>query len=390
VYETAAEFRFAHNSRGQACLGQGWSNLQEPESWTVDGESHLTVPVKSGAGDMMLELALVPFTAAPFFMRQRIGVFANGCVLGEEVLDGDTSLGFRLPAEKFAGATSLDIVLRTPDAQCPAELGVSGDTRRLGVALRELLVLRVPPERPVAPRVLPPLKLEDVPGSAHNENLVRGFTGLSVADLMMQVESLGHNCEFGLVQRRCGAEPHRLLRFAGIGYRNLLLGLDFGFEGVDDPTLLRCYLSIDHRNEFMIYNSRYGMNFHTFQYEGEIDAPTLLAKMTRDLAYRRRNFVDMLSEGNRLFVFQRVEPMTAAQAMPILTLLRSYGANALLFVSLDKKAPAGTVRLLAPDLFHGTIDRLAPVTEADRFNLAGWISLCANAYRLWRENGGGS
>ncbi len=390
MYETVAEFVFSIAGNGAPCLVEGWGAPEERSTWSVAETSRLSVPVKPGDGDLMLEIAVTPPLLMPVARRQRLGLHVNGVYLGEEVIACETSVGFRLPAAQFAAAGTLDIRLSTPDAQRPVDLGFSSDTRRLGVALREVLVLRVPPEIPVAERVLPALKLEDLPGGAHNENLVRGFTGLSVADLMMQVESLGHNCELGLVQRRCGAEPNRLLRFAGIGYHNLLLGLDFGFEGIDELAQLRCYLDPGPRPEFRVYNSRYGMDFHSFQYEGDTDPASLLARMARDLAFRRRNFVDMLHEDSRLFVFQRVEPMTAAQAIPILNLLRSYGAHALLFVSPDRSIPAGTVRLLAPDLFQGSIDRLAPGTEVDRFNLPAWISLCANAYRLWRENGGGA
>ena len=34
-------------------------------------------------------------------------------------------------------------------------------------------------------------------------------------DLVLQFESIGDNCELGLVQRRAGSEPLGLLRFAG-------------------------------------------------------------------------------------------------------------------------------------------------------------------------------
>ena len=34
-------------------------------------------------------------------------------------------------------------------------------------------------------------------------------------EMLLEFESLGDNCEFGLVQRHFGAEPISLLRFAG-------------------------------------------------------------------------------------------------------------------------------------------------------------------------------
>jgi len=390
MYQTAAEFVFSRTSNGAACMGEGWSAPEERSAWSVGDESHLTVPVKPGEGDLMLEIAVTPFQLMPFARRQRLSISVNGVDFPEESVASETSIGIRLPAAQFGDCTSLAIRLRTPDSLCPAEVDHTQDRRKLGVALREVLVLRVPPEEPVKPRTLPPLQILDFQGSARDEGLVRGLTGLSSQALMMQMESLGHNCEFGLVQRRCGAEPTRLLRFAGITYRNLLLGLDFGFEGVDDPAMLRCFLDGDVQPEYMVRNDRYGMHFHTFLSEHETTPEVILAKQVTDMKFRRRNFIDMLSEGNRLFVFQRPDPISEAQALPLLTMLQSYGRNALLFVSKDPKTPPGTVRMLRKDLFQGSIDRLAPVTEADRFNLTAWVSLCANAYRLWRENGGGA
>jgi hypothetical protein len=391
VYQTAAEFVFTKTSNGALCLGEGWAAPEEHATWSLGHASTLTVPLAEGPHtDLMLEFSLTPFTRHPFFKRQRLGISVNGVALGEEMVEAETSIGFRLPAAQFGAATSLDIELSTPDSCRPADVGLGSDGRLLGMALREVMVMRVPPEPAVAPRILPPLPLRDFEGSPRDEAIVRGFTGLTTEELMMQLESLGHNCEFGLVQRRCGAEPNRLLRFVGISYRSLLMGLDFCFEGIDDPALLHCYLDGNLRQEFMVGHARYGLMFHTFQYEGETTADIVLPRQQKDLSYRRRNFEQMLAEGNRLYVFQRQEALTEAQALPLLNMLQSHGPNALLFVTQDQTRPPGTVEMLRKNLFKGSIDQLAPLTEADRFNLTAWVSLCANAYRLWRENGGGA
>ena len=54
-------------------------------------------------------------------------------------------------------------------------------------------------------------------------------------DLMLRFESLGQNCEFGLVQRRCGSEPLGLLRFASTPLPHLLAAFEGGFEGLGGP-----------------------------------------------------------------------------------------------------------------------------------------------------------
>ena len=51
----------------------------------------------------------------------------------------------------------------------------------------------------------------------------------------MRFESLGDNCEFGLFQRMCNAEPLGLFRFAGGYLPEIIRGLNSGFSGLWGP-----------------------------------------------------------------------------------------------------------------------------------------------------------
>ena len=57
----------------------------------------------------------------------------------------------------------------------------------------------------------------------------------ALPDLFLQFESMGHNCEFGLVQRHFGAEPLGLLRWNAISVEDVILGIEQQFEGVGNP-----------------------------------------------------------------------------------------------------------------------------------------------------------
>ena len=59
-------------------------------------------------------------------------------------------------------------------------------------------------------------------------------TGLTLPDLAFRFESVGENCEFGLFQRRCDAEPLGLLRFSSTFMRNLIRGVQSGFAGLGE------------------------------------------------------------------------------------------------------------------------------------------------------------
>ena len=58
-------------------------------------------------------------------------------------------------------------------------------------------------------------------------------------DLVLQFESLGDNCEFGLVQRKAGAEPLGLLRFSSAPLPRLVRALRERFDGLTDPANVR-------------------------------------------------------------------------------------------------------------------------------------------------------
>jgi hypothetical protein len=384
---TAARLVFGTGGDAVPHQKQGWARPEENQTWCMGPEASMELQLRPGEGDLLLEFTLRPFMVPPLLVRQRVAVLVNGTQVGEAVAQDESALGFRVARELIGNATKLEVTLRCPDAVSPADLQMSSDPRVLAFAVREMMAIWVPKDAPFYPRSMPPLSANKADGLDRLEPRVRAITGLSLPDLMLQFESLGHNCEFGLVQRRCGAEPLGLLRFMSVSPANLLHGLDFGFEGADDPAMARVYADPKDGQEWMLRLDRYDMHAHTFRRPEETDAETVRADEVKKLAFKRRRFLEVLESGQKLFVYQRYEHMTEAHALPVLNLLRSHGPNALLFVTADPSLPCGSVDRLAMDLYRGNIDYLAPIGSADKMNLAGWVSICANAYRLWREAG---
>ena len=93
-------------------------------------------------------------------------------------------------------------------------------------------------------------------------------TELSDRDLVLQFESLGDNCELGLVQRRVGAEPLGLLRFSGAPLRNLLRAFAARFEHIADPAHVRLQ---PENGEFMVKLTKYDFTYHSDVKIGEIE-----------------------------------------------------------------------------------------------------------------------
>lgn len=388
---TAARLMFGSGGNAGAFTKQGWATPEEGRTWCLGPRAELLLKVRPGEGDLLLELQLHPFMHPPFLVRQKLEVRVLGTSIGEAVIQRDNAVAFRAPRSLIGDRTDLPVTLLCPDAMRPSDLHVNTDTRLLAFELQELMAFWVPPEAPLYPRSLPALPFRRGEPPERMEMATKALTGLGLADLMMQFESLGHNCEFGLVQRVCGAEPLGLLRFVGISIRELLIGLDFGFEGVDDPDLIRVYIetSPENKPEWMMRNDRYDIHAHTFRDPASVTGQQMKADEVKKLAFQRRRFLEVLETGQKIFVWQRQEAMAEAHVLPILNLLRSHGRNALLFVNQGGDAPSGSVDRLAEDLYRGNIDRLAPIGAADKFNREAWISICANAYRLWRECGYG-
>jgi hypothetical protein len=390
MFEAAAHLTFGLAGNAAPFLLSGFSWPEDGHTWALGPEAALRVKLRPGEGDLMLELSLRPFMIPPFKVRQRVGLFVEGTEIGTEWAQDDTVLGFRIPAALVAGRSELTVRIALPDAMSPAEAHINADDRALACQMREALLVWIPPEPPLPPRRMAPLPLATGDTPERVAELVRFCTGLELPALMEHLESLGNTCEFGLVQRACGAEPQGLLRFVGIRIHNLLHALDFGFEGVDDPALIRVYRSPAGESEWLLRNDRYGMDAHSFIAVRAIDEAELIRQQTARARLQRRRMLEVLETGQNLFVFRQQEHMTEAHALPILTLLRSYGPNALLFVTQDSEKPSGSVDLLGAHLLRGNIDQLAPAADAQQFKLLPWISICANAYRLWRETGHGT
>jgi hypothetical protein len=387
MIEAAGHFTFGITGSARPYLREGWSMIEADFTWTDGARSVMFLPFSPRKGDLVIEIGVDPMVVPPVLREQRLSIDVNGVRVCEENVAGACTLGLEVPGEAVSGCSVLEIVLHCPDAVSPQSLGDNPDTRVLGFAVQDVLLLVVPPEPVFVPVMRPPLPAHAVGGM---EAAARFCTALDASDLVCQFESLGHNCEFGLMQRRLGAEPLGLLRFAAVLPHHLLRGLDSAFEGLGERARLRVFTERSRaREEYLVRDDAYGIHFHTNIHVGEAEPDSVADKLAIHLQFLRRKFQERLEQGG-LFVLQHKAVRSVAQALPVLNLLRSYGPGVLLYVVEDRSVAAGTVVQERADLFHGYTDNLPPMYEADTINVPAWLSLCANTYRLWREGGGGA
>ena len=392
VLELAIDFGATGNS--QTYLAGGWAQPEPAFTWATGAESHLRIPTVSDtdADEYILTLDIVPFVHLPEVAAQRVIVSVNDTVLGSSSLARPTLVGYRIPAELVRGSGVLTVVLQHPDAARPMDFAATEDDRPLAFSMSEAKLFRLTARADDWVWRLPPGTMMDwgggqfgLPRRGDLAQQAMERTGLDFAQLAPNFESMGENCEFGLVQRRCGAEPLGLLRFSSTFMRALIRGLDTGFDGLGEPEDIEPYLSGASPREYMIHEKKYGLDYHSFIYEGQRSIWLMREQEAARLKYLRREFVEELAEGEKIFVYKRNSAVTDAEVLPLLMALRRLGDKTLLWVvPAERNRPPGSVEVLMPGLLKGYIDRFAPEHDAYDFSFENWMKICANALALNR------
>ena len=367
---------FAADGNAPACCVSGWSTPEPTETWTVGHESRLLLPAPTLRGTYMLVLTLRPMLA-PGLSAQDVRVFVNDVLVGEFHIHDRTVRACLIPWPVFALAPDLCIALEVPNATRPCDAGPSDDRRQLGVALV------------TAGLYLDAYEQGEYDALWANDGVMPADPALDhlaatlpMNDLMSRFESLGENCEFGLVQRQCGAEPLGLLRFSSTPLALLLDALAARFEGMGRPEEIGVELSPNGR-EYMVRDRRFGFLYHAWVLAGAM-APEAIAKREASrVPFLVRKLVEDLEAAEKIFVFKGMGALPAERVYPVAAAIRRYGANTLLLVTLaDAKNAAGTVRVEAPGFLIGYVDRFAPSEEAKDVLLDQWVAVCRRAYRL--------
>jgi hypothetical protein len=201
---------------------------------------------------------------------------------------------------------------------------------------------------------------------------------LSDRDLTLQFESLGDNCELGLVQRRAGVEPLGLLRFAGAPLRRLIAALDARFEGIADPEAIHVS---QENGEYMIRLLKYDFIFHTDVKVAEGDPEVLHRQQVGTVGFLARKFIGDLESGEKLLVFRQNEPLYANDLVDLRIALAAYGPGTLLWVQPARPGhPPGTVVVADDRLMIGYVTRLAARGSVPELDVRSWLAMLRNAH----------
>jgi hypothetical protein len=206
------------------------------------------------------------------------------------------------------------------------------------------------------------------------------FRSSENADLMMRFCSLGANCEFGIAQRQCGAEPIDLLRWSSTNSSALLQLLDQRFVGVGDVTIS---VPTQPRAEYMVNSVSYhGWGWHSFVYEGDMPPERVQEREAKRMPRLAEFLMENLTDAHRIFVRTAAPGETSADWPKIAAAVRQYGLGQVLFVERDP-ARTGLVHRITNGAMVGYIDEFAdPANVHVTTQVGSWLSICRNALAL--------
>jgi hypothetical protein len=360
---------FGIEGNAATVIRDGWSGLEPGYVWGLGPRSTLVLPRPAEAPYHALEIELVPFVHAERLPFQRLGLRINGTPVEPLRIADHAVVAVDVPWAVLAGRDDIEIEIEFPDAARPVEISDSGDDRKLGCSLRRLMLM---PLSPLSVVSAPPPHSAEAPPPPD----------LPREKLMLCFESIGENCEFGLVQRGCGAEPLGLLRFASAPLPKLLAALRARFAGMGNPENVVVEVS-SNEQEYMIDDRAFGFNYHAWVNVGEKTPAEIHAREVRRVPFLIRKLIEDLNAGEKIFVYHGMQPLSVANARNLAAALRAYGPGTLLWVELaDAGHSAGSVEWVEAGLLCGRIDRFAPSEDAHDLSLESWITVCERAFAM--------
>ncbi len=198
--------------------------------------------------------------------------------------------------------------------------------------------------------------------------------------LMMKFESLGDNCEFGLVQRHFGAEPLGLFRFAGLRPETQVDLIQEKFERLGDPAHSFVKETPD---DYVIEDDRGLYEMHTFLRRNDIEPEKLRVQQIKRIDFLKRKIIEDLQTGEKIFVCKDSKfPITDELLSKMSSAIAAYGPGLLLGVRVaDAQNPRGSLVRLADRIVIGHIGVMWGNNDGAESDFESWQSILEAADR---------
>ena len=198
--------------------------------------------------------------------------------------------------------------------------------------------------------------------------------------LALGFEGLGDNCEFGIVQRRLGADPIGLFRFAAISANNLSSLAEESFEQLGNPDYIS--LSLTNDNEYMVTDTRGLYHMHSFVKKGSVEEPKFLRQQISRLGFLKRKLIEDLGDAGKIFVYKSsLERIENETVLSMHRALSRFGGITLLAIRQEGLGhPPGSVEVLDDRILVGYV-RTVYGGESVPIDLESWRHILPQARR---------
>jgi predicted Zn-dependent protease len=202
--------------------------------------------------------------------------------------------------------------------------------------------------------------------------------------VLLSCESLGATsagCEFGLVQRRFGAEPFGMFRWALIGIDKLTKALLNQFEdvGSEATTELAIRRESATHQEYYVVDKKVGYLTHTFVKAEDSPEDRMLKQSVRRMRFLRGKLIEDLHAAEKVFIYKFAMKFDEDALRRMFAAVRTYGPCTLLCVTFaDQNHPNGELQMLEPGLFVGRTGMFmdAVVPDEQGVDTQTWFAHC--------------
>lgn len=353
MFPLAYECMFGRDVLHAPAYVSGWSAPEDGFTWTVGKSAEMDVRLPAPANAYLLELHVSPCVRPDIYPTQRIHVRANGVTIGSAIARDHTVLGFIIPG--YLVSDRLRLRFDTPDAVNVRAMFGAHDDRTLGFMFSRVALSRI----------------EDCPPpviAERHDNLFAHF------------ESIGDNCEFGIVQRKSGLDPLGLFRFSGQPLRFIVKALNDQFRAFADAASIRL---VKTEAEYAVFFPPYHMHYHTFIKPDGVDEAALVTQQSTRLRFLARKFTEDAQGGEKIFVVKKNGRLETAEILPIFAALNRIGRTNMLAVRpATSDRLEGHVDVIMPGLFVGYINEFAQYGNPQVHSLDGWRKVCRSVLEL--------
>ena len=353
---------------GLEFLREGWSDVEE-STWTVGRRAVLELPAPVPDCDYELRLDVDGIAGPDGQEVQRIGVIVNETRIAEVICRGEREYEFFVSRRALEGGRPVRVTLELPNAIRPFDFGHNADRRFLALRVKRVVLV-------------PFTELKIVPRDEAE------FALIQQREALLDVQSLGVNCEVGFVQRLVGAEPLGLFRWTFAPLQKLVSALENGLEGLGSPDSLEIH--VDASSEFIVRDKIYGFQYHSFIFEdkGGTEQQVRRNEYNR-LSYLSRTLLEEMRGREKLFTYHDAGSSGLEEVRRLVRALGLYSNNTLLWiVPAPNEALVGTSQQIEPGLiqayvsgFQRPVGNVMPTAE----HQPSWLRAILQGHSIWRS-----